>query len=149
MTMTNDDRKCTTVELQPYFESAADSGFEFDQSGYVAGFRGAQGEPWGASIPLDATSVESVVLARANLAIALEVDGHFYIEPSGLDEDAIDAAIKAGHLPRVELQSIVKATVHSDNLNMEENPRAILACLRQQLVAALTYVDAAAADLSK
>ena len=147
--MTNEDPTRTTVKLQPYFESATDGGIDFDQSGYIAGLRCTQGEPWGASVPLDAASVESVVLARANLAIALEGDGHIYIEPTGLDEDAIDAAIKAGHLPTVELQSLVKATVHSDSLSMEENPGNVLACLRQQLVTALAYVDAAAADLSK
>lgn len=147
--MTNEDPTRTTVKLQPYFESAADGGFDFDGGGYVAGLRCMQGEPWGASVPLDAASVESVVLARANLVVALEVDGRIYIEPTGLDEDAIDAAIKAGHLPTVELQCLVKATVLPDNLRMEENPGAVLAYLRQQLITALAHVDAAAADLTK
>lgn len=147
--MTNDDRTRTTVELQPYFESAADGACGLDGSGYVAGFRCTQGEPWSASIPLDAASVEGVVLARASLAIALEGDGHLYIEPTGLDEAAIDAAIKAGYLPTVELHSLVRATVLPDNLRMEDHPQAILACLRQQLMTALAHIDAAAATFAK
>lgn len=149
MAMTHVDRARSTVELQPYFESAADGACGLDGSGYVAGLRCTQGESWGACVPLDATSVEAVVLARANLTIALEVDGHIYIEPTGLDEAAIEAAVRDGNLPTVELQSLVRASVCSDTLRMEDDPRAILACLRQQLVTALAHIDAATAAIAK
>jgi hypothetical protein len=149
MAMTHVDRTRSTVELQPYFESAANGACGLDGSGYVAGLRCTQGESWGACVPLDATSVEAVVLARASLTIALEVDGHLYIEPTGLDEAAIEAAIRDGNLPTVELGTLVKSTVCSDTLRMEDDPGAILACLRQQLVMALAHVDAAAAAIAK
>jgi len=147
--MTHVDRTRSAVELQPYFESAADGACGLDGGGYIAGFRCPLGEPWGACVPLDTTSVEAVVLARANLTIALEVDGHLYIEPTGLDEAAIEAAIRDGNLPTVELQSLVRASVCSDTLRMEDDPRALLACLRQQLVTALAHVDAAADAIAK
>lgn len=141
--------KKSTVKLQAYFEGAEDDGIDRGETDYVAGLRSADGAQWGVRIPLDAATVEGVVLARANLSIALEVDGRLYIEPTGLDEDAIAAAIQAGQLPSIDLRSLIETSLGPDDLGRADAPLDALASLRGQLVDGLAAVDRAISGVKK
>jgi hypothetical protein len=67
----------------------------------------------------------------------------------GLSDEAIDAAMKAGHLPTTSLRSLIEASLAPEDLRMEDAPLDSLASLREQLVDALAMVNGAMASLKK
>lgn len=138
------------VHLRPYFGSEDDAeGVLSAGADYVAGLRGSDGSECEVHFKLNAQDVEKVLLARAQLSVELDPDGRLYIQPLGLSDEAIDAAIKAGHLPSRTLRSLVEASLMPEDLRMEDAPLEALASLRGQLVDALAMVDSAMSNLNK
>lgn len=138
------------IQLRPYFGSGEEAvGILSAGADYVAGLRGAEDSACEVQFKLSALDVETVVLARAQLLIELDPDGRIYIQPMGLSDEAIDAAMKAGHLPTMSLRSLVEASLVPEELRMEDAPLEALASLRGQLVEALALVDSAMASLKK
>jgi hypothetical protein len=138
------------IQLKPYFESGDDAeGILSAGADYVAGLRGTEDSTCEVRFKLSAPEIETVVLARAQLLVELDPDGRIYIQPMGLSDEAIDAAMKAGHLPTTSLRSLVEASLAPEDLRMEDAPLEALASLREQLVEALAMVDGATASLKK
>ena len=138
------------IHLRPYFASAEDAGSILSAGAdYVAGLRGVEDSMCEVRFKLSAPEIEAVVLARAQLLVELDPDGRIYIQPMGLSDEAIDAAMKAGHLPTTSLRSLVEASLAPEDLRMEDAPLEALASLRAQLVEALAMVDGATASLTK
>ena len=138
------------IHLRPYFASAEDAGSILSAGAdYVAGLRGVEDSMCEVRFKLSASEIEAVVLARAQLLVELDPDGRIYIQPMGLSDEAIDAAMKAGHLPTTSLRSLVEASLAPEDLRMEDAPLEALASLRAQLVEALAMVDGATASLTK
>jgi hypothetical protein len=136
------------LHLRPYFESGADEeGILSAGADYVAGLRGDDGCEL--HFRLRAEAVERVLLARAHLSVELDPDGRLYIQPLGLSEEAIHAAVEAGYLPSRDLRSLVEASLAPEELRMEDAPLESLASLRSQLVEALAMVDRAISVLNK
>lgn len=138
------------IHLTPYFASGEDT--ESLLSGgadYVAGLRGSEDSACEVHFKLSAPEIETVVLARAHLLVELDPDGRIYIQPMGLSDEAIDAAMKAGHLPSTSVRSLVEASLAPDELRMEDAPLEALESLRGQLVDALAMVDGAMSSLKK
>jgi len=134
------------TDPRPYFVSTEDvESIVSAGADYEAGLRGDGA--CDVRFTLSAPEIETVVLARAHLAVELDPDGRVYIQPMGLSEEAIDAAIKAGHLPTTSVRSLVEASLAPEDLRMEEAPLEALASLRGQLVDALAMVDAAISRL--
>lgn len=138
------------IHLRPYFGSGEDAeGILSAGADYVAGLRGSEDSACEVHFKLNAPDVERVLLARAQLSVELDPDGRLYIQPLGLSDEAIDAAIKAGHLPSTGLRSLVERSLAPEDLRMEEAPLEALASLRGQLVDALAMVDGAMSSLKK
>jgi hypothetical protein len=138
------------IQLRPYFESGDDAeGILSAGADYVAGLRGDEDSTCDVRFKLGALDVETVVLARAQLLVELDPGGRIYIQPMGLSDEAIDAAMKAGHLPTTSVRSLVEASLAPADLRMEDEPLEALASLRGQLVEALAMVDGAMSSLKK
>jgi hypothetical protein len=138
------------IHLRPYFRSGEETDSILSAGGdYVAGLRGTEDDACEVHFKLSAPEIETVVLARAQLLVELDPDGRIYIQPMGLSDEAIDAAIKAGHLPSTSVRSLVEASLVPDELRMEDAPLEALASLREQLVDALAMVDGAVSRLKK
>jgi len=138
------------IHLRPYFGSEEETESILSAGAdYVAGLRGTEEDACEVHFKLSAPEIETVVLARAQLLVELDPDGRIYIQPMGLSDEAIDAAIKAGHLPSTSVRSLVEASLVPDELRMEDAPLEALASLRQQLVDALAMVDSAVSSLKK
>jgi hypothetical protein len=136
------------TDLRPYFASTEEAESILSAGAdYEAGLRAGVDGTCDVRFTLSAPEIETVVLARAHLAVELDPDGRVYIQPMGLSEEAIDAAIKAGHLPTTSVRSLVEASLAPEDLRMEEAPLEALASLRGQLVDALAMVDAAISRL--
>jgi hypothetical protein len=131
------------IHLLPYFEphdTRAQSALAAG-SDYVAGFRCDDGHHWGLHIPVAAAIVEMAVLKRAAFTIGLEPDGRVLLRSSGLSDGALDDAAKLSLLPTCSVTERVTACVNPVELRREENPRADLTVLRQDLAVALKLVD--------
>jgi hypothetical protein len=138
------------IHLRPYFGSGEDAeGILSAGADYVAGLRDTKDSACAVHFKLSAPEIETVVLARALLSVALDPDGRIYIQPMGLSDEAIDAAIKAGHLPSTSVRSLVEESLALEELRMEDAPVEALASLRGQLVDALAMVDSAMASLKQ
>jgi hypothetical protein len=138
------------IQLRPYFASGEEAeGILSAGADYVAGLRGAEDSACEVHFKLSAPEIETVVLARAQMLVELDPDGRIYIQPMGLSDEAIDAAMKAGHLPTTSLRSLVEASLAPEDLRMEDAPLEALASLRGQLVDALAMVDGAMSSLKK
>ena len=138
------------IHLRPYFATAEDAGGILGAGAdYVAGLRGAEDSMCEVRFKLSAPEIETVVLARAQLLVELDPDGRIYIQPMGLSDEAIDVALKAGHLPTTSLRSLVEAALAPEDLRMEDAPLEALASLRAQLVDALSMVNGAMASVKK
>lgn len=138
------------IHLRPYFRSGEETDSILSAGAdYVAGLRGTEEDACELHFRLSAPEIETVVLARAQLLVELDPDGRVYIQPMGLSDEAIDAAIKAGHLPSTSVRSLVEASLVPDELRMEDSPLEALALLREQLVDALAMVDGAVSSLKK
>jgi hypothetical protein len=136
--------------LRPYFASGEDvEGILSAGADYVAGLRSAEGSACEVHFKLNAQDVERVLLARAQLSVELDPDGRLYIQSLGLSDEAIDAAIKAGHLPSTSLLALVETSLAPEDLRMKDAPLEALASLRGQLVDALAMVDGAMSSLKK
>lgn len=136
------------IHLRPYFRSGEEAeGILSAGADYVAGLCGSEGNECELHFKLNALDVERVLLARAQLSVELDPDGRLYIQPLGLSDEAIDAAIKAGHLPSASLRALVEASLTPEDLRMEDAPLEALASLRGQLVDALAMVDNAMSSL--
>jgi hypothetical protein len=138
------------IHLRAYFASEED-GTSMLSAGadYVAGLRGAEGSACELHFKLSAAEIETVVLARAQLLLELDPNGRIYIQPMGLSDEAIDAALKAGHLPTTTLRSLVEASLAPEDLRMEDAPLEALESLRGQLVDALAMVEGTMSTLKK
>jgi hypothetical protein len=138
------------IHLRPYFGSGEDAETVLGAGAeYVAGLRGTEDSACEVHFKLSAPEIETVVLARAQLLVELDPDGRIYIQPMGLSDEAIDAAIKAGHLPSTSVKALVEASLALEDLRMEDAPLEALASLRGQLVDALAMVDGAMSSLNK
>lgn len=138
------------IHLRPYFGSEEETESILSAGAdYVAGLRGTEEDACCVHFKLSAPEIETVVLARAQLLVELDPDGRIYIQPMGLSDEAIDAAIKAGYLPSTSVRSLVEASLVPDELRMEDAPLEALASLREQLVDALAMVDGAVSSLKK
>lgn len=138
------------IHLRPYFGSGEETENILSAGAdYVAGLRGTEEDACEVHFKLSAPEIETVVLARAQLLVELDPDGRIYIQPMGLSDEAINAAIKAGHLPSTSVRSLVEAALVPDELRMEDAPLEALASLREQLVDALAMVDGAMSSLKK
>ena len=138
------------IRLRPYFASQEDAESILSAGAdYVAGLRGTDDSGCDVQFKLSAPEIETVVLARAQLLVELDPDGRIYIQPMGLSDEAIDAAMKAGHLPSTSVRSLVEASLAPEELRMEDAPLEALASLRGQLVDALAMVDGAMSSLKK
>ena len=138
------------VILRPYFASAEDAESILSAGAdYVAGLRGTEDRGCEVHFNLSALEIETVVLARAQLLVELDPDGRIYIQPMGLSDEAIDVAIKEGHLPSTSVRSLVEASLVPEDLHMEDAPLEALASLRGQLVEALAMVDNAMSSLKR
>lgn len=138
------------IHLRPYFGSAEDAESVLSAGAdYVAGLRGTEDSACEVHFKLSAPEIETVVLARAQLLVELDPDGRIYIQPMGLSDEAIDAAIKSGHLPSTSVRSLVEASLAPEDLRMEDAPLEALTSLRRQLVDGLAMVDGAMSSLKK
>jgi hypothetical protein len=138
------------IHLRPYFGSEEETESILSAGAdYVAGLRGTEEDACEVHFKLSAPEIETVVLARAQMLVELDPDGRIYIQPMGLSDEAIDAAIKAGHLPSTSVRSLVEASLVPEELRMEDAPLEALASLRGQLVEALEMVDGAMSRLKK
>jgi hypothetical protein len=136
------------IQLRSYFASTEDAeSILAAGADYVAGLRASEDEKCEVHFKLSAQEIETVVLARAQLLVELDPDGRIYIQPMGLSDEAIDAAIKAGHLPSTSVRALVEASLAPEELRMEEAPLEALTSLREQLVEALAMVDRAMSSL--
>ena len=138
------------IHLRPYFGSSEEAeGILSAGADYVAGLRGTEDSACEVHFKLSAPEIETVVLARAQLLVELDPDGRIYIQPMGLSDEAIDAAIKSGHLPSTSVRSLIEASLVPDELRTEDAPLEALASLREQLVDALAMVDSAVSSLKR
>jgi hypothetical protein len=138
------------ILLRPYFASGEDvEGILSAGADYVAGLRSSEGGACEVQFKLNALDVERVVLARAQLSVELDPDGRLYIQSLGLIDEAIDSAMKAGHLQSTRLLALVETSLAPENLRMEDAALEALASLRGQLVDALAMVDGAMLSLKK
>jgi hypothetical protein len=140
-------RTPANLAFSAFFEVSDVVTLRGDEGGYLAGLRDANGEPW-IQLTLDEVIVETTLLARAEMAIALDHRGFVTLDPAGWSDAAVDQAHKAGYLPRISLQQLVEDAVNPEALRMEDDPAASLALLRQHLLAALALTDAAAAAMA-
>jgi hypothetical protein len=107
------------IHLRPYFGSTEDAESILSAGAdYVAGLRGTDDNACEVQFKLSAPEIETVVLARAQLLVELDPDGRIYIQPMGLSDEAIDAAIKAGHLPSTNVRTLVEASLAPKDLRM-------------------------------
>jgi hypothetical protein len=136
------------IHVRPYFGSTEDAeGILSAGADYVAGLRGGADNVCEVQFKLSALEIETVVLARAQLQVELDPNGRVYIQPMGLSDEAIDTAIKAGHLPNTSVRALVEASMAPEQLRMEDAPLEALTSLREQLVEALAMVDTAMSRL--
>ena len=136
------------ILLRPYFASDEDvESIVSAGADYVAGLRSSEGSACEVHFRLNAQDVERVLLARAQLSVELDPDGRLYIQSLGLSDEAIDAAMKAGHLPSTNLLALLKTSLAPESLRMEDAALEALASLRGQLVDALAMVDGAMSSL--
>jgi hypothetical protein len=138
-----------TVQLTPYFESVggADQSASIISADYAAGFRDAQGAPWGLHVPVPAAVAELAVLRRATLTIGLEPDGRILLRSDGLSEIALENAVKLGCLPVTRLPDLMSACLAPAELRREDQPALDLERLRNDLIEAVAMIETTLATL--
>lgn len=110
---------------------------------YVAGFADKDGEPWGASVPLEPDDVEAAVLQNLSMTISMNVDGALLIEVEGRGDAANAAPAASGGRSQFPVDEIVRQTLDPDLLPLDDDVRGDLLTLRKRLANALDIVDEA------
>jgi hypothetical protein len=134
--------------LVPFFELAGPDQNDWSEESYVAGFRNADGVSAGIRLVLPTEMVEQVVLAKAQLSVALSPEGTLALYADGLSHETLDAASRT-MLATSSLASLLDACLAVDCLAMQEDLAADLKALREQLKNGLAQVDRALAGLQK
>ena len=138
----------TGIEPRPFFEREDDGTTSLPGERYVAGFRSLDDDIPTVRIILPAEIVDRSVLTGAQLSVWLSAgSGKLILEGQGVDNDTLEAALDEGPMRQQTLLTLIQACLDPDHLSMEEDPIGDLTSLREQLVEALSKVDAALARL--
>jgi hypothetical protein len=135
------------MEMVPFFELAGPDQDDWSADSYAAGFRNADGFV-SIRFVLPAEMIEPVVLAKAQLSVALSLAGTLTLHADGLSHEALDTASPTMFATR-SLASLLDECLAVDSMAMQDNPAADLTALREQLINGLALVDRALAGLQK
>lgn len=101
------------------------------------------------SFALPASVVETAVLKKAAISPVLRTDGTVMGEPSGLDDEVIEAALTNGSLKVLSLSALVEQALAPHLLSMEDDPKELIAVIEQELNRARAAVEQARSSHQK
>lgn len=111
---------------------------------FVAGFKNAEGERWGALVPLRREIFDRLVLLSNTFEPRIDIDGMVQVWPDDVGDELFEEMLAAGLLPKAALDDLVAETLelHANEADRgEEGVLAEYAMLRDRLRHALDLVE--------